>query len=229
MVIAAAVWGRVWQGKAVGRRCDNQAVVAVLHSRTSKEPGIMHLLRCLFFFEAKFSFHIIASHIAGVENSLGDDISRNNMLSVQQALGPNAAVNKASLPHPTVRLGHQCQTGLDLTSLETEVQWYFEHGLAEITRKTYQAGIKNFNNFCSAYNITNQLQSLLCSYITYLAKSGLAYSSIKTYLSAVRHLQISHRLAAPDLVAMPKLSLVERGIRRAKSTEQQRSRLPITQ
>ena len=78
----------------------------------------------------------------------------------------------------------------------------------------YQAGIKKFNNFCSTYNIANPLpvsQSLLCSYITYLAKSGLAYSSIKTYLS------VSHGLAAPDQVA--KLSLVERGIRRAKSIE----------
>ena len=56
------------------------------------------------------------------------------------------------------------------------------------------------------------------SYITYLAK---------TYLSAVRHFQISHGLAAPDLVAMPKLSLVERGIRRAKSNEQGRTCLPI--
>ena len=62
----------------------------------------------------------------------------------------------------------------------------------------------------------------------YLAKFGLAYSSIKTYLSAMRHFYISHGLAAPDLVAMPKLSLVERGIRRAKSTEQGRIRLPIT-
>ena len=97
-IVAAAVWGREWQGKVVGCRCDNQVVMAVLHSRTSKEPGIMHLLRCLIFFEARFSFHIIASHIAGVENSLADDISRNNMSSVLQALRPNAVVNKASLP-----------------------------------------------------------------------------------------------------------------------------------
>ena len=67
----------------------------------------------------------------------------------------------------------------------------------------------------------------LCSYITYLAKSGLAYSSIKISLSAVRHFQISHGLAAPDLVAMHKLSWVERRIRRAKSTEQERILLPI--
>ena len=131
----------------------------------------------------------------------------------------------------SVGLDHQCQTGLDLTSLETDVQWYFEHGLAATTRKTYQAGIKKFNNFCSTYNIANPLpvsQSLLCSYITYLAKSGLAYSSIKTYLSAVRYFQVSYGLAAPDRVAMPKLSLVERGIRRAKAVEHKSVCLLIT-
>lgn len=85
--------------------------------------------------------------------------------------------------------------------------------------------IKKFNNFGSALPVS---QSLLCSYITYLAKSGLVYSSVKTYLSAVRHLQISHGLTAPDLAAMPKLSFMEGGIRRANFTEQQKSRLLIT-
>ena len=99
IVTAAAVWGREWQGKVLGCRCDNQAVVAVLHSHTSKEPDIMHLLHCSFFFEARFSFHITVSHIAGLENTLADDISRNN-ISVLQAFRPKALVNKAILPPP---------------------------------------------------------------------------------------------------------------------------------
>ena len=41
-------------GHTVQCKCDNQAVVAVISSRTSKLPMIMHLLRCLFFFEAHF-------------------------------------------------------------------------------------------------------------------------------------------------------------------------------
>ena len=103
LVIAAAVWGRQWQGRTVGCKCDNQAVVAVLHSRTSKESDIMHLLRCLFFFEARFSFHFTASHIAGVENTLADDISRNNTTSVIQVLGPNAMANRVT-PRPLINM-----------------------------------------------------------------------------------------------------------------------------
>ena len=118
----------------------------------------------------------------------------------------------------------QQETRLDLADLEKDVQKYVEHGLAGTTRRTYQSGINKFVHFCNIYHVTNPLpvsQSLLCSYISHLANSGLAYSTIKTYLAAVRYLQISNDLPEPRTVPMPKLSLVERGIRRGP-------RLPIT-
>ena len=121
---------------------------------------------------------------------------------------------------------------MDITSLETSVQTYFEHGLAASTRRTYQAGITKFVNFCDMFNITNPLpvsQSVLCLFISYLASSGLSYGTIKTYLAAVRYLQISKDLPEPRAVPMPKLALVERGIRRIKARDVAvRVRLPIT-
>lgn len=104
IVIATALWGREWRGQVVNCRCDNQAVVAVLQSRTSKEVEIMHLLRCLFFFEAVHGCQLQSSHIAGVDNTLADDISRNNMLSVMQVLGPQAEANRFIPPHPLIDL-----------------------------------------------------------------------------------------------------------------------------
>ena len=115
IVLAAAAWGLEWQGKVVGWRCNKQAVVAVLHSRTSKEPDIMYLLQCLFFFEARFSFHVIASHIC----------RHGKLFSWWHFSQPST---------PSVGPDHQYQTELHLTSLETDVQWYFEYGLAA-TRK----------------------------------------------------------------------------------------------
>ena len=96
IIIAAALWGKEWQGKVINCCCDNQAVVAVLQSRSSKEAEVMHLLRCLFFFEAVSSFHIQSSHIAGVENTLADDISRNKLSSVLQVLGPQAEASRVT-------------------------------------------------------------------------------------------------------------------------------------
>ena len=54
---------------------------------------------------------------------------------------------------------------------------------------------------------------LLCHYVSFLAVEGLAHSSIKGYLSTVRHLQIVHGL--PDLFAqsLPILELVLKGVK----------------
>ena len=104
IVLTVALWVQEWQGKVVGCRCDNQAVVAVLHSRTSMESDMMHLLCCLFFFEAAFSFHITALRSAGAANTLADDISCNNMLSVLQVFTPMAMANRAMFPRPLLDL-----------------------------------------------------------------------------------------------------------------------------
>ena len=116
--------------------------------------------------------------------------------------------------------------------MEKDVQRYFEQGLAASTRKTYQAGVNKFTAFCAMYNIINPLpvsQSVLCLFISHLANLGLSYGTIKTYLAAIRHLHISKDLPEPRSSPMPKLALVERGIRRAKLAEHAgRVRLPIT-
>ena len=116
--------------------------------------------------------------------------------------------------------------------MEKDVQSYFEHGLAASTRRTYQAGINRFILFCNTNHICHPLpvtQSLLCFYVSHLANAGLSYSSIKTYLSAVRYLQVANGLPEPRASSMPKLDLVERGIRRVKSLQPGgRPRLPIT-
>ena len=58
IILGCGAWGQSWRGLQVHCHCDNQAVVACLRSRTSKNKGIMHMLRCLVFIEAHFQFHI---------------------------------------------------------------------------------------------------------------------------------------------------------------------------
>lgn len=79
MVVAAAIWGRRWAGYCVTSACDNQAVVSVLNSRHCREPDMMQLLRCLFFLEAYFQFHLSAAYLPGVANDLADDLSRDRL------------------------------------------------------------------------------------------------------------------------------------------------------
>ena len=100
IVIAAAMWGKAWEGEVVCCRCDNEAVVAVLNKRSSKDPDLMHLLRCLTFFEAKFSFRVVATHIAGAKNTLADDLSRDNLSSFLKAAGHMALSGQSIPPQP---------------------------------------------------------------------------------------------------------------------------------
>ena len=79
IVLAAAVWGRSWAGQHICFHCDNQAVVAVLNSRSSKEPLVAHLLRCFFFYSAFFNFNYSATHILGTLNTPADALSRGNL------------------------------------------------------------------------------------------------------------------------------------------------------
>ncbi len=97
IVIAAAVWGPNWAGKTVRAHCDNSAVVAIVNSGSSREPEAMHLLRCLAFLEAKYSFYIFTTHIKGVLNTLADALSRDNR-KLFHSLYPQAKEEPVAIP-----------------------------------------------------------------------------------------------------------------------------------
>lgn len=58
IILACAAWSSSWQNRQVICHCDNQVTVACLQSRISKNPGMMHLLRCLVFVEACYCYHL---------------------------------------------------------------------------------------------------------------------------------------------------------------------------
>ena len=79
-------------------KCDNQAVVAVLATRTCRDQKLKHLLRCLFFFEASFQFTLVATYIAGSINHLADDLSRNKLSSFLHKMGHRAEATPTPIP-----------------------------------------------------------------------------------------------------------------------------------
>ena len=101
IVLAAAVWGQEWTGRAVLSRCDNQAVVAVVNSGSCKEPVAMHLRRCLAFLAARWSFSIRAVHIKGVDNVVADALSRDNS-ALACSLMQDADAGPTGLPRDLV-------------------------------------------------------------------------------------------------------------------------------
>ena len=121
-----------------------------------------------------------------------------------------------------------------MSTLDPDIHYYFERGLANSTHRAYRAGVNRYISFCCLYNVLNPFpvsESMLCYFVVALAREGLAPSTIKTYLAAVRHTQIERGL--PDLregSSLPRLHMVQNGIRRQRAEQgpPPAQRLPIT-
>ena len=115
--------------------------------------------------------------------------------------------------------------------MEQSVLRYFTKGLAPSTLRTYKSGQDRYLKFCESASLSplpaNEEQ--LCAFVAFLADDKLKHRSIKTYMSAVRHLQI--RAGFPDpfaaTVQMPRLEYVLRGVKRSEA-EKGLVSLPIT-
>ena len=84
IVIACHVWGSKWRDRRIQFCCDNQGVVAVISSGTSKDTRLMQLLRELFLCAVQFNFMVSAKHVPGKENAIADSLSRFNMQVFRQ-------------------------------------------------------------------------------------------------------------------------------------------------
>ena len=113
IVLAITTWGPAWRGSHLHCLCDNEAVVSIVGSRYSGNPDLMHLLRCLFFFEAYYKMHITASHIPGTANILADNLSRNR-LSLFLLQAPH--MSKTPVPLPLMALDLLLNPELDWSS-----------------------------------------------------------------------------------------------------------------
>ena len=108
IVIAMAIWGHKWKDCTVLARTDNMAVVQALAGGSAKQPVLMHLIRCLHFFTARYNIVIKPSHIAGSLNVAADALSRNK-LTVFHHSTPQAAKQPSPVPELLVdMLIRQC-------------------------------------------------------------------------------------------------------------------------
>lgn len=98
IVLACHIWGPVWGRQRIEFLCDNQSVVHILRSGSSKDDKIMHLIRELFLLTAKFNFRVSATHIPGKTNAIADALSRFNLQEFRR-LAPQANQSPVDIPH----------------------------------------------------------------------------------------------------------------------------------
>ena len=103
IVLSCAVWGRRLARSRVLIECDNSSVVAAVNKHYTKEKVAMHLLRSLIFFVAYYDIDVKCKHIAGVNNTTADHLSRNNLQSFF-CLHPQAALQPNPIPPPLLQI-----------------------------------------------------------------------------------------------------------------------------
>jgi len=79
IIFSCTVWGSLLTKTCVEFQCDNLSLVKAINKGSSKDVMVMHLLRCLWFFQAIFDISIHVSHIPGVQNCAADMLSRNQI------------------------------------------------------------------------------------------------------------------------------------------------------
>ena len=97
IVLSAHSWGSLWQRRKIRVHCDNQTVVDIWESGTSKSPEIMALVRMLFFCAAHNNFNVCVQHIPGVNNVIADALSRFQQDRFRK-LAPKANLHPDNIP-----------------------------------------------------------------------------------------------------------------------------------
>ena len=110
------------------------------------------------------------------------------------------------------------------------VQELFAAGLASSTQKAYKSGERRYSEFCTRTGVTPfpTKETTLSAFVAHLYREGLAASTAKSYLAAVRHAQIALGLGDPKMAGMPQLEYVTKGLRKKTAGRHKRTRLPIT-
>lgn len=118
---------------------------------------------------------------------------------------------------------------MDVHSLDVSLRQYYSAALSDSTKKTYQAAASRYFAFCESFGLPPfpTSESILCYFTTLLGQQGIAYSSIKTYLSGVRQAQLAAGFGELKQEAMPRLL---RGVQvlQGRRGQHPRARLPIT-
>ena len=76
IVVALKVWGPMWRDARIQIHCDSLAVVQVLTSGGSRDPILSTSARNIWLLFALYNITIQFSHIAGVQNTVADLLSR---------------------------------------------------------------------------------------------------------------------------------------------------------
>ena len=97
IVLAVHVWGHLWKNHSIIFHSDNQALVSILNSHTSRDADIMCMVRRMVLECMKKNILFQARFVKGVENTLSDCLSR-QWIDRFKALSPSSNTELTPVP-----------------------------------------------------------------------------------------------------------------------------------
>jgi len=97
ILVALHIWGEDLKNKKILFHCDNQSVVQILNSMSSRSDNVMTLLRMITMLCMKRNMAIKAEHLPGTSNEISDALSR-LQLGRFRALAPEAEPSPHQVP-----------------------------------------------------------------------------------------------------------------------------------
>ena len=98
---AAATWSSHWRGRKILFHCDCQPIVDAWRKGDSRKPAISQLIRTLLFIAASNDFNMNIMHIAGVDNTCADLLSRGQVQRFKEFRSQHDHLATIPLPLPT--------------------------------------------------------------------------------------------------------------------------------
>ncbi|XP_053143522.1 uncharacterized protein LOC128341261 [Hemicordylus capensis] len=104
IVVAVHIWAEEFADSSVRFWCDNQAVVQVVNSQSSRSPRVMVLVRALVLQCLRANILFRSRHVPGIRNDIADALSR-FQVDRFRALAPEASLHPDPMPAFLWQLG----------------------------------------------------------------------------------------------------------------------------
>lgn len=102
--VAIVLWGKDMRDSTIHFWCDNQVVVHVINSLTSKSHQVMGLVRGFILRCLRFNIFFLVRHVPGLDNGVADALSHKQMWRFHQ-LAPAADLPPVQLPEEVWSIG----------------------------------------------------------------------------------------------------------------------------
>ncbi|XP_045206268.2 uncharacterized protein LOC123558456 [Mercenaria mercenaria] len=98
IMLALSVWGHLLNKKKILFRTDNNSLVHIINTRSSKNDRVMNLIRQLVLFTLKYGIQFKALHISSTRNEITDAISRLQWDRLARLLPVGASLEPEEIP-----------------------------------------------------------------------------------------------------------------------------------